>query len=1106
MRKHGKRIAGILLALLMTVGSVLPVAAETYKTGDSVVVVHDGVWAFHGGRQDNEVTGGSTANGGNRGNHYNNRLYWYDGNSIDILTMSGSRYTPQYDGKVYLYCIQYGKHYVDGDRTVEVAKNGNITGSAYWRSLGWSRQTLLKCASIYGFPAQTPQQLGVSAVDDAYAATQVVLWEITQGYTYATRGQSDVYRHYILYAYTGNGHTAGERTPAATAYDRIWAGIAQHDKLASFNGQTVTLRWNGTAYVGSVTDSNGVLSGSHPDTAPSGLTVQKNGNTVTFSTTQPIRGTAEVRFKKNLSEQLERQAPFAVLGSGAGGQEMLCGTLGDPKDFYVYPRTADGVLRLRKTAEDGSVAGIRFRITGNRIDRTVTTAADGTIDLTLPAGTYTVTEADPPDRYTKPASQTVTVSDGQTAAVQFENVLKKWWLTVTKRDAETGTAQGDATLAGAVYGIYLDGALQDRYITDKNGQFTTKEYPCGSGWTLQEIAAAPGYQLSDTVYPVGAEPGQLTAEHNALTQTVTEQVIAGRIGITKHTDDGSTQRETPEVGAEFEVFRTESGSFAAAKESERDRLVIGQDGYAQTKLLPYGTYTVHQTKSWDGRYPVDDFTVQVDEHGKTYRYVLNNAAFYAHVRIVKTDAESGRVIPYAGAAFRLYRPDGSPVTFEQTYPTHEIIDTFTTTADGTLLTPEKLIYGIGYTLVEIKAPTGYVLDSTPVVFDITEENSTAEGALTVVRVTRADVAQKASLSVTKSGEVFASVREQDGVYAPVFETRQLAGAEYDLVAAEDIRTPDGTLRAAAETVIATLTTDADAPVTVTGLYLGKYRLIEKKAPAGCVRDPEPTEIELTYGGQAMAVTQHTAALENARQKAEVCLRKTLETDKRYTLGERFAAVRFGLYAAEELTAADGSKIPANGLLGVTGIDADGIGRFAADLPYGRYVVREIAAAPGYVPDGTAYPIEFLPGADDVALVELTVNDGQPLVNRLQRGGLRIVKTFEGQEMPVPGVRFLIECTELGFAQRFATDENGEILLEDLLPGIYTVTEETGGWLAGYLPAERCTVTVEADKTAVLPIVNRRAPQTGDVPSPIPAALMLFGAGAFAVTARRKKRG
>ena len=308
-------------------------------------------------------------------------------------------------------------------------------------------------------------------------------------------------------------------------------------------------------------------------------------------------------------------------------------------------------------------------------------------------------------------------------------------MTVTKSDYETGTAQGDASLAGATYGVYKGDQLVDTYVTDKNGQFTTSYYVCGDDWSIKEIEPSEGYLLDNASYHVGAEAKLYTVERNSAPAIdVTEQVQKGNIAIIKHTDDGETKIETPEEGAVFAIYLKSSGSFDAAKDTERDYLTCDENGFAQSKDMPYGVYTVHQVSGWEGRELMPDFDVFIAKDGETYRYLINNANFESFIKVIKVDAESGKTIPYAGAGFQIYRPDGTKVEMTFTYPEVTTIDTFYTNDAGMLITPEKLEFGKGYSLVEVSAPYGYVLSSDPVKFDVTEDNSSEDSGVKVVEV------------------------------------------------------------------------------------------------------------------------------------------------------------------------------------------------------------------------------------------------------------------------------------------------------------------------------------------------------------------------------------
>lgn len=502
-------------------------------------------------------------------------------------------------------------------------------------------------------------------------------------------------------------------------------------------------------------------------------------------------------------------------------------------------------LTVTKTAEDGMNEGVNFHLFGTSlsglaVDEYAVTDSSGKAyfrDVLIGTG-YTLEEVDTAIRYVVPENQTAAVEWNTVTEKSFTNILKKWNVTVTKSDDETGLPQGDASLAGAVYGIYKGEQLIDTYTTDANGQFTTKYYVCSDDWSVREIAPGEGYLLDEAAHHIGAEAKNYTVEYNSTANDVVEQVIKGNIALIKHTDDGETQLETPEVGAEFEVFLKSVGSYAAAKDAERDHLICDENGFAQTKDLPYGIYSVHQVKGWDGREFLPDFDVYIVKDGQTYRYLANNRNFESYIKIVKVDAETGKVIPLAGAGFRLYRPDGSLITQTFTYPEVTTIDTFYTNSEGYLITPEKLEYGKGYSLVEVSAPYGYTLSGEPVYFDVTADNATEENAVTVVEVTKPNMAQKGVIKISKSGEVFSSVTEADGLYQPVFSVRGLPGAVYEITAAEDIITPDGTLRYAAGEVVDTVTTDETGLAESKPLYLGKYEVREITAPTGYVLNTE----------------------------------------------------------------------------------------------------------------------------------------------------------------------------------------------------------------------------------------------------------------------------
>ena len=417
---------------------------------------------------------------------------------------------------------------------------------------------------------------------------------------------------------------------------------------------------------------------------------------------------------------------------------------------------------------------------------------------------------------------------------------------------------------------------------------------------------------------------------------------------------------------------------------------------------------------------MDDFDVFISQNAQTYRYLINNRNFESFVNVIKVDAESGKSIPYAGAGFKIYDPQGNQVKMTFTYPTPTTIDVFYTDANGSLVTPEKLDYGKGYSIVEVQAPYGYVLDDTPVYFDITEENSTEEGGVTVVKVNKPNMAQKGTITVEKTGEVFSGVNvsgseDSDVIYQPVYEVAGLEGAVYEVRAAEDISTPDGTLRYSKGEVVDTITTSSDGFVKSKELYLGKYEVKEITAPYGMVISGETHTVELTYAGQNISVTETSTSFYNERQKVQVSLAKAIEKDKTFGIGDNgeIKNISFGLYAAEDIVSASGTVIPADGLIEIVSVNENGTAVMKSDLPFGKYYVKEIATDEHYVLSDTKYPVVFEYAGQDTATVEIKVNDGKEIKNELIYGsvsGKKIDENGEALEGAVIGI-FKAEETE-----------------------------------------------------------------------------------------------
>ncbi len=578
--------------------------------------------------------------------------------------------------------------------------------------------------------------------------------------------------------------------------------------------------------------------------------------------------------------------------------------------------------------------------------------------------------------------------------------------------------------------------------------------------------------------------------------TVTEDVIKGNIAMIKHSDDGSTQIETPEVGAEFEVYLKSSGSYANAVETERDHLTCDENGFAQTKDMPYGIYTVHQTKGWEGTEFIADFDVNISENGQTYRYLINNAEFESYVKVVKVDSETGKTIPYEGAGFEIYNADGEKMTMMYSYPSPTAIDVFYTNSEGYLITPEVLPYG-EYSLVEVQAPYGYVLDKTPVSFSVSSENAEEENSLTIVKVEKQNTAQKGKISVHKTGDIFTSVATASSAYTnengemivnpttytPVFANGDLSGAVFQITAKEDIVTLDGTIRAYAGDVVSEITTDENGYAETEPLYLGKYEVREIKAPYGYVLNNEPKDVELTYAGQEFEVRDTVnTAFENEYQSVRISLSKVMESDELFGIYGKdcYTSIRFGLFAAEDITAADGSVIPADGLLSEVSLAENMTAKFDVQIPFGRYYVKEISTDEHYVLNGEKYLVNFEYMGQDIRTVDI---DCGQFVNLLKRGrieGHKVDDKSEPLENAVFGL-FTTDCVKFSrdtAIMTAASDENGCFEFTDVPFGKYIVREIESP--RGYILSDKEYAVSIAEDGEVIEITAENKPITVEI--------------------------
>ncbi len=761
-----------------------------------------------------------------------------------------------------------------------------------------------------------------------------------------------------------------------------------------------------------------------------------------------------------------------------------------------------GILTVQKSNANPamgnySLAGAQFSVknVGGAVVDVITTAADGKgQSKALPLGTYTVQETKAPWGFVvDPGLYTRTLSGSLgTAEIVYASAIpvperpQTGRIKITKLDAETGASpQGNATLAGAVFDLLDAGGRQvERIYCGTNNYAVSKEVPLGS-YVVKEVTPPLGYTLSQQEYPVKIDYAGQEAGIHLVQQEVHNAVIKGRIQLVKHSDapDPAVDPENPQVqqpmgGIVFEVFLKAAGSYEAAKEAERDLLTTDENGYASTRNLPYGVYTVKEVQGAAEHSICAPFDVFISQNGRIYYYIVENTAYYGKVKVVKTDAETGKTIPVPNIEFKIKNTDtGEWVSQEILYPTPVVLDSYLTNAEGWLVMPKPLLHG-NYELHEVQAPNGYVLTETPVAFTVTSDNP-----VEFLEFTMPNMPVKGQVTVTKTGEVLSGARrlesEYGNIFVPEYTTRGIAGAVFSIIAAEDIVTPDGTVRAAAGEVVDSITSDENGSATSKELYLGHYFAVETAVPHGFVLDETPLPFSLVYADQHTPLVSAETGLYNERAQVAVKVIKTAEEIALDEKGEIVygqapaLGITFGLFARGDIENADGEVIlPAGSLLDVLTTGEGGAAVSSCDIPFGAYYVKELATRQNLVPSSDEYDVLADYQGGHVPLVTVVANNGSAIKNHLIKGKIKVVKIGE-EGQPLSGVVFSVTSEDTGYTATLLTDENG-VAETGLLPyGRYRIVETKTQ--AGYVldEHEHSLFLVKDSETYEFSLTNRR---------------------------------
>lgn len=532
------------------------------------------------------------------------------------------------------------------------------------------------------------------------------------------------------------------------------------------------------------------------------------------------------------------------------------------------------------------------------------------------------------------------------------------------------------------------------------------------------------------------------------------------IAVVEYMDAGVNYAENPDERSEFQIWLKDAGSFDRAKSNERDTLVCNSEGYARSKALSQGVYVVHQTKGREGMRLAEDFEVTLNRSGMTHTIPVGGAPQEFYVKIVRKDMETGSAVPLAGGSYRIFDDAGKPVRMTVTYPEPVVLDCFSTGEKGYLVTPEKLRYG-SYSVREDSAPHGYVRNGREVFFRVSEEHTVLENGVPLVVVEMDNVVQKGRIRIHKSGPVAMHVRllentetfssdnfpEKDCMYVPEFTESGAANVAYEILAADDIMAADGTLRAEKGCVVDEIVTDASGNAVTGELYLGVYRIREKKAAYGLMREEDDPEVELTYAGDEISCTETEISFAGRRPKAYIHLEKKLGENGAFGVGgkEAFREFVFGLFAAQEFLSDDGTVIPEGGLLELLRCNEEGKAVSSAELPFGKYYVKELAAGPHYRRSDTLYPVEFLYTGQEEEEVHLSVNNGEPIDSIMIRGTIQGT-AVDQYRYPIPEAQVAVfRADTADFAGdaalcTTAVDSDGRFSFPEIPCGDYVVKE------------------------------------------------------------------
>ena len=677
--------------------------------------------------------------------------------------------------------------------------------------------------------------------------------------------------------------------------------------------------------------------------------------------------------------------------------------LNSVKEVTIENEKKKGQIKVvKKDSETGKVieqAGIIFDIyneKNEKVESIITNDKGVAISKLLDYGTYYVKESLAPNGYTiqvKVSDNIEVIENEKIYEISIYNSRVKGKVTLSKEDSETGkTPQGEATLEGAIYGLYARENILDpadksiiykantkiaELVTDKEGNASIDNLYLGK-YFVKEIKASNGYTVDQTEYDFELNYENQDESLVVKDVNVKERVKSQAFKIIKISSEENGEAELLE-GVEFTIKSQKDidryGSWEKApiaknaNGEETAILVTDENGCAESERLPYGTYVVRETKVPEDKYKVPDFIVEIDEDSEepqTWR-VFNDTSFKAVLAIVKQDIDTQKVIKISGAKFKIKNMEtGKYFGYWEWNPLPHYVDTWTTDETGTVMTGEKLPAG-KYQLEEIKSPNGYLISDTPIEFEITYNvayETLPDGSTPVITVKQQDKAVKGKITVEKKGEVL--VDYQNGKF--IYEEQGLSNAKYEIYAKEDILEPsnDGTVIYKKGTIVDTIVTNEEEKGTSKELPLGEYSIKEIKAPNGFVLNSEVKNVSLEYENQNTAIVFEDVSFFNDRQKVEILVNKKDKDDNKVLAGAEFS-----LYAKEDILNNKGKIIVNGGQLIEKAIsDKNGRVIFKSDLPLGYYEIKETKTPLGYILSNRIISIDATYKGENIPIINM----------------------------------------------------------------------------------------------------------------------------------------